>query len=785
MSHENLNTDNRTTMFARWIVRNRWVVIILTLLIVAAITSGMRYAGFTGDYHVFFSDDNPQMLAFEKLENTYTKDDNVLIVLAPKSGSVFNYQTLEAVERITKMGWQVPYSSRVDSISNFQYSHANGDELIVQDLYQGARLLTQKGINNIQQVALNEPLLVNKLISPEGHVTGINITVQLPGISPETEMPKITDAVNKIAEQIKKDYPEIDVYMTGIVLLNDAFFSASMKDMATLVPLTFLVVLIAVGVFLRSWTSTFSTLWIIIFSIMVGMGFSGWAGIKLTPPSSVAPTIIMTLAVANAIHILVSMFHAMRHGMEKRDAIVESLRINMQPVFLTSLSTVIGFLAMNFSESPPFHDLGNIVSVGMATSFLLSITFLPALMAILPVRVPKQNLDDNSNMLRLAEFVIRRRTALLVGMSLVVLSLGTFLPRNNLGENFVEYFDKSIPFRAASDFVSDNLGGMYRIDYSVDANETSAISTPEFLNNLENFANWYREQPEVIHVNSLTDTMKRLNKNMHADSESFYVLPDERNLSAQYLLLYELSLPYGLDLNNQINVDKSATRMSVTIKNINTTEILALEQRAQNWLRENAAEIQSDGSSTTIMFAHIGKRNIKSMIIGTTIALVIISFILIFALRSFKTGVISLVPNLVPAIMGFGLWGLLVSEINVGLSIVTGMTLGIVVDDTVHFLSKYLRARREKGLNAEQAVRYAFSTVGTALWVTSAVLISGFMILTLSLFKLNSDMGLLTSIVIAFALLADFLLLPALLLKIDAPKKAVSVISTNSITEIN
>lgn len=257
---------------------------------------------------------------------------------------------------------------------------------------------------------------------------------------------------------------------------------------------------------------------------------------------------------------------------------------------------------------------------------------------------------------------------------------------------------------------------------------------------------------------------------MHADSEQFYTLPDERNMAAQYLLLYEMSLPYGLDLNNQINLDKSATRMTVTIRNINTTDILALEQRAQDWLQQHGAEIRSDGSSTTIMFSHIGKRNIKSMIAGTTLALFLISLILIFALRSLKTGLISLVPNLVPATMGFGLWGLMVSEINVGLSIVTGMTLGIVVDDTVHFLSKYLRARREKGLNAEEAVRYAFSTVGTALWVTSFVLIAGFMILTLSTFKLNSDMGLLTSIVIAFALIADFLLLPALLMKIDSRK---------------
>ena len=168
-----------------------------------------------------------------------------------------------------------------------------------------------------------------------------------------------------------------------------------------------------------------------------------------------------------------------------------------------------------------------------------------------------------------------------------------------------------------------------------------------------------------------------------------------------------------------------------------------------------------------MMFAHIGKRNIISMLAGTTIALVLISLIMIIALRSFKLGLVSMVPNLVPAAMGFGIWGIFVGEIGLGLSVVTSMTLGIVVDDTVHFMSKYRRARVEKGYDSEQAVRYAFTSVGRALLVTSVVLIAGFLVLSFSAFKLNSDMGLLTALVIALALLADFLLLPPLLMKIE------------------
>jgi predicted RND superfamily exporter protein len=223
-----------------------------------------------------------------------------------------------------------------------------------------------------------------------------------------------------------------------------------------------------------------------------------------------------------------------------------------------------------------------------------------------------------------------------------------------------------------------------------------------------------------------------------------------------------------LDLNNQIDINKSSLRMTVSIQTLSSNEIIELETRAQNWLSENSKYIKvANGTGPTVMFANIGKRNINSMLKGTTLALVLISGILIFAFRSFKTGLISMVPNLVPAAMGFGLWGLVVGEVGLALSVVTTMTLGIVVDDTVHFLSKYLRAKREHGYSAPDAVRYAFKHVGRALLTTSIVLVAGFMVLAQSHFELNSGMGILTSIIISFALLADFFFLPPLLMKLE------------------
>ncbi|VAW87509.1 Predicted exporter of the RND superfamily [hydrothermal vent metagenome] len=763
--------------YANWVVRHPWIVILITLLLVMAAASGGRLLVFNTDYRVFFSDDNPQMLAFEAVEAQYSKNDNVMFMLVPKDGNVFNQQTLEVVKILSEEAWQLPYSTRVDSLSNFQHTEANGDELIVRHLIDDETDLgdvTQR--RKIRDIALAEPILLNRLVSQRGHVTGVNVTVQLPGEN-STEVLQVAAFARDLATRIETQYPDIEIRLNGMVFMNNAFSEASQQDMKGLIPLSFGLMMLILGLMTRSVSGTLSTLLVIISSIIVGMGLGGYIGFPITPPSASSPIIILTIAIANCVHIIVTMLHEMRTGLDKKSAIVESLRINMQPVFIASITTTLGFLSMNFSDVPPFQHLGNMVAMGVVASFILAISLLPAVMSLLPVRVREIQNDETHLMHRFSDFVVRQRHKLVWGMTLTVLVLIAAIPRNELNDVFVHYFDQSIEFRQDADFMAENLTGLYVIDYSLSSGQPGNISDPQFLQEVEAFANWFRAQPETIHVNSITDIMRRLNKNMHGDDPRWFRLPQERELAAQYLLLYEMSLPYGLDLNNQINVDKSAIRFTASLKTLSSNELLALERRASGWLAVNAPHIiNPGGSSTSLMFAHIGERNIISMLTGTTLALIGISLILIFALRSLKIGLISMLPNLVPAAMGFGLWGLLVGEIGLGLSIVAGMTLGIVVDDTVHLLSKYLRARREKNLDGEGAVRYAFRDAGMALLTTSMVLVCGFLVLALSSFQLNANMGLLTAIVITFALLADFLLLlPLLLMQYEKKQPATAL----------
>ncbi len=758
-----------TVKWAEWVLKRRWVVLFGTIMLAMAAGYGGQFLGFNTDYRAFFGDDNPQLQAFTALQEKYTKDDNVFIVISPEDGDVFNPETLAAVEALTKEAWQTPYSTRVDAITNFQHTKAEGDDLYVEDLIENAEEKTPEELAYIKEVAVNEPLLVNRLVNEDGTLTAVNITVQIPG-KELTENDEVTAFVRNLTDEFEANNPGLKTYSSGMVMLNNAFQETSQNDMATLIPLMFLVIIFTIWLATRSLSATFSTIVIIMLSIMAAMGMAGWMGIKLTPPSASAPTIIMTLAIADSIHILISLIQNMRGGMEKRAAIVESLRLNFMPVFITSITTVIGFLTLNFSDTPPFHDLGNITAIGMLGAFLFSVTTLPALMSLLPLKVKavaKSNATGTGLIDRLADFVIANNKKLLWGSAFGIVLISLLALRNDLNDEFVEYFSENVEFRTDTDYISDNLTGIYNVEFSLGAGESGGVNNPEYLSKLDEFDTWLYEQPEVVHVNSFSEIASRINKSMHGDDPTFYKVPESRDEAAQYLLLYEMSLPFGLDLNNQVNVDKSETRFTVTTTNLSSSEMIAFTDRAENWLRNQAPDhMFTHGTSAASMFSHLSKRQISSMMTGTAFAIALISFILILALRSFKYGILSLIPNLTPVTVGFGIWAMTSGYINSGIAIVFGMTLGIIVDDTVHFISKYLRARREQGKSPEEAVRYAFSTVGRALIATTLVLTAGFLVLAQSDFGMNSGMAMVSTIIIIVALVIDFLLLPGLLIAI-------------------
>ncbi|EKO5169525.1 MMPL family transporter [Vibrio vulnificus] len=771
MNHLQQSTNERTSLLA-FSTRFSFWTLIISLIAIVATAMGAKNLYFRGDYNIFFDGSNAQLQAFDEIQTTFAKTDNIALVLAPKSGDVFDQRTLTQIQEMTEQAWQVPYSSRVDSLANYQHTEAVDDDLLVEDLLYQSYPLTAERIAKVRAVAMSEPLLVNTLVSEKGDVAVINITMQMPGVDETAEVNEVVAYVEQMLSHYRAVYPDVTIYKAGIIAMNHSFAMAAQNDSATLVPTMLLVILVFLTLMLRSFLSVLATLVVIIGAIVATLGIVGWAGMFLHVASVNVPTLIMTLAVADCVHVIASMRHFMRQGMPKSQAIHRSVTLNFVPIIITSVTTAIGFLMMNMSDSPVLRDFGNLSALGVMIACVLSVSLLPALLNLLPVRFSAKQAAKSSDIMdKLADLVVHRRNVLLPLSIVVIAGSAALIPYNKVNDESVKYFDTSSEFRQAADFMEQRIGGMTTMSIAIKTHQSQGIASPEFLEVLGEFTRWLREQPETDHVASLSDIYKRLNKNMHGDDSAYYALPAERELAAQYLLLYEMSLPFGLDLNNQVNVDKSSVKLQLTVKNLGSVELVALEERIYQWFASNAPRYQVVASSPSLMFAHIGETNMASMLSTLPITLILISALMIFALRSWRLGVISLVPNIAPAVIGFGLWALISGEINLGLSVVVTLTLGIVVDDAVHFLAKYQHARKE-GQNAEQAVRYAFHTVGRALWITTVVLVAGFSVLAMSQFRLNSDMGQLSAIVILVALVIDFVLLPSLLMRFDTAEYA-------------
>ncbi|MDF1763012.1 MAG: MMPL family transporter [Oleibacter sp.] len=755
----------------KWVTERPWIVILLLLVLTFSAAFGASKLYFRGDYKIFFEEGYGPLNDFLEMQKVFNKSDNIGVLIIPESGEVISEETLNLIREYTDKAWQTPYSSRVDSITNFQHTWSEDDDMVVEDLVSDfTDTSSLAALDTIKQIILAEPALKDRLMSTDADATLINITLQLPSVTDNTKhAAEVYSYVTELSRAFAESHPELSFYHTGVIPINHNFATQGQKDMSTLIPAMLLLIVVLLAVLLRSIWATLATLLLLIITISATMGLAGWAGFFLSTGTINVPIVVLTIAVADCVHIIASMQYAQRLGKSRKDAVKFSLDLNWMPVFITSATTAVGFLTLTLSESPVFADFGILCAVGVILAWLLSVTLFPAMLSVLPIKPSKGSSADSPMMNALADFVVNKQKPLLIFGSVIVLCLSSLSLLNKVDDVSTEYFAKSTEFRQSVDKQSEVLSGTQTIEWAIYTDEAGGVSNPQVIKTVQDFTQWLDQQPEVDHVTSLSDTFKRLNKNMHGDSDEWYVIPEERELAAQYLLLYEMSLPYGLDLNNQINIDKSALRFTSVVKNFGSQEYVALETRGHAWMKENAPDLRLTSASPGLMFAHIGETNMKSMILSMFLALFIISGILVFALKSLRLGIISLFPNITPALVGFGFWALISGEINLGLSIVASMTLGIIVDDTVHFLSKYQRARND-GMNAEEAVRYSFASVGRALVITTIVLALGFSILAFSAFRLNSDMGLVTAMVIVIALIIDFILLPPMLLWLDKDK---------------
>ncbi len=757
--------------FISLVMGHRWLTILLSVVGMLGIATGILFlVEVDVDLRNQFGKNDPHIVALKQFDDTYAVSDAALVAVSPKEGTIFNREALVAIETLTDELWRTPYVTRVDSITNYSHSEGLEDELIVDPLIDDASSLSAEDLERIKSIALGAEEIAGRFVSLDGRVTSLIVSAALPESDRQEAKLEVTDYLADIVQSARQENPNIEYHLSGELVLNRAMRDAINDEMSILAPIALGMMLLVAIVLLRSLWGTVAVIVMLISVICAAMGFAGWTGMLFYGESGAAIFILMALTVAHSVHIIEGMFAGLRQNFERTDAAKNSIKENLWPVFLTSLTTAIGFLSLNFSAMPPFQVLGNIVAFGSLAAFVFSVTLLPAVLATLPIGVRKKRESGRDFFDQIGKFVVLHRTVLFWSSLVVFLVAIAGIPRIQLEENWLELLTERYEFRQSADFISKNFKGVDSFEYSLDSGEESGVTHVEYLQKVESFANWFREQPEVTHVFSITDIMKRLNENLNADNPDFYILPTDSDLAAQYLLLYEFSLPVGRDLNNLINVERSASRMTVVLESISTKAKVAVDRRAQAWLNDNAPDLSTSAAGMAIVGAYAHQRNIHGMLVGTSIAMGIVSLLLLVVFRSLRLGLVSTLPNFIPAAMALGIWGHFVSEVGVAAAVVTAIAFGIIVDDTIHLMTKYVRSRKE-GKKPSESVQTAIRTVGRALFVTTLVFALGFVVFGASGLTGNQALGMLVGMTVIIALLVDFLFLPPLLMALDGTKE--------------
>lgn len=754
--------------FIQFVVYSPWKTLFTCLILVLSIGYFLKDVAPSVSYKDMLGEDYPLLKSYERMQRDYTNDDNLLVLIEATDHDAFTPQTLGAVKQLTQDLWQTPYSVRVDSLTNFQHTEAVEDDLRVGDLVPESGLLDNAILNKIKQVALNEPQLLNRVVNPEANVLAINVSFAFPNKNLNEKL-DADGFVQTLAEKFRQKNVHTKVYVAGLVALDATVMKISQQESGLFLVLILAIIILLLMCLMRSVKPLLIIIMVVLFSVIAGMAFSGLMGWKLTPFTASVPMMILVLAVADSVHFVSAFLHNLRLGNSKHKALEKALELNLKPIAITSITTAIGFMTLNFSESESIGALGSQVAFGVMFAFFLSVSLLPAMLSVTPIRArPGLPFQTKGWDKKMASMVCNNKGSILLISFVLCSALTAFIPNNEFNDSLPTYFAKTLPWRQANDFSESQFGGAYTFSYALSTQEADGIANPLYLKKVHRFVDWLRSKPEVAHVSSITDTFKRLNRSMHGDDVDFYRLPETRPLAAQYLLLYEMSLPYGLDLNNQVNLDKSASKIIVTFRTLSTKRILQLEQEIAQWLATNVPNVQVEGTGVQMMFAHLLDSDTKGLIWGAALGLLLISLLLILAFKSVRFGLVSILPNLAPVALAFGIWGLLVGQVGMGMAMVSGITIGVVVDDTVHFLHKYISARRNFGMSTADAIEYAYRHAGMAIILTTLVLVAGFMSMALlSEFRVNSDMGKMACIVMTAALIVDLLTLPALLALID------------------
>lgn len=741
------------------ILEHRRLVLICVSLVTLIFGLGLLRLQVSTDNRVFYGPDNPYFDTFLEFERTFTTNDNIVFVVhAPYSIEKHPYP--EAIRWLTSQAFGLENVIRVDSLANYPHTSNDGESISVDPLLDWA-CPTNADCNSSLKSALERSHLFNRLVSPDLKSAGVIATLSIERGSVGL-IESLQNDARSLAARFGERYPDLEIYFTGGVPMMAAFAESTAEDLSVLLPAALLTIFVSLILVLGSTRLAISLLAIGLLTSVIVLGAAGWLGHIVNNATSISPVVILTLVVTSAMHIAVHFSNNLISSTPPESSssqAITSTKANLVPILISSTTSAVSLASLALVDSPPLQQLGILAAAGVLVGALLTLTVFPVLMSFVPhIRWTPLSRGIQRLINRYARHIEISGPPAAIAIALFLLaSLG--LARLQIDDDFVKFFEESVDFRIQTDRATELLAGPNHIELVLEAAPDSTVFDPTYLEHQSYVTNFLREQPIVANAHAFSDVMKDL-VDVFYDDDSMGDLNEDQ--LSQLFLVYELSLSAGQTNTDLVSADQRKSRISVLLRESTSTDIQRLESDIARMHKVSGSDLSLVITGENIPVAHLSRLNISSMLVGIGFALLFAAAVIGVYFRSIKLGIAALLATTVPVIAGFGFWGWTTDSIGLAATAIIALTVGVVVDDTAHFLHRFLDGKSRLGLSPMEAAAYAAHRVGAAITSTSIVLGLGLGLLMLSKFQINSMFGAVACLIIVMALFFDLIILPRL-----------------------
>ncbi len=759
-----------TYKISAFVVEHPKKLLVFSLFFIMAFIPGLLRFNEKYDVRIWFRETDPQIEKLNAFERHFGNDENLVIAMYSESG-IFDEQSMKTLYELTDKAWLIPEVLRVDSLTNYSDTFAEGDEIFVEPFIKDGPW-DSSYLNERRERAAKHRVLPDYLISKDGKSAMVFARL-VPTLQGSPNYQLIVERARELIKNLEEKDPEAQFHLIGEAAVNDAFREVSWTDSEKIIPLMFALIIIYMLFTFRSVSATLLPLTLIGTSILITFGLCFYLGMHYNQILSILPGILVAISIADSVHLIVTYLQFRGMGHDSKTAGLYALQKNFIPTFLTSVSTLIGFWSLMITDLVPIREMGLLAGVGTGVAWILTITMIAPAMILAPIKVSGHfrifTKDQSPRPWALkATSLIQRGSFFIVFLFISLSGLSIYFgSKVEVNSNPYEYFSDHIPLKRANEFVKDVFGGNAGPEFVFESGQADGIKDPEFLARVEKLKNWLDSKDYINKTIDIIDIIRQTHQALNAGNPEFYKIPPEKEAIAQELFLYTMSLPQGMDLNNRMTLDNSSMRMSVLWSVFDTRGWLEHVDEIESKMKELGIEGHATGKF--LLFQRMMDYVVLTFLQSITMAMILIALLMMLLLRSFKLGVLSLFPNILPLTFGAAFMYLTKIDLNIGSALVASVCLGIAVDDTIHFLTNYYRLRKE-GHSISESIARVFTYTGSALLVTTVILVSAFGLFIIGDFVPNFHFGLLSSFVLIVALITDVIFLPALLFSIERLK---------------